>query len=157
MRHQKIDPAGCDDGANENCVSNSAAYSTNAPKSEARTIPPMPPIGSPQPGQPSLSDWKARLVEEGYFKRVEIVSGDIGPVAGIGSPLVCVGFGERWSCVWIDPHRIPWGWSDPYRVFLGDKLGGAVKYALELAKRVRIAAEREQERRERIAAERRGQ
>lgn len=148
MKLEKIEAGACDTGPNENCVSTAQAYSKKARKSQARTIPSMPAAGA----ETNLSDWKDRLVRLGFFEAVHIVGGDLGPIAAIGSPMVCVGFGPSWTAVWVCPSRMPWGWSDPYKLFLQPRSAAACKYAVKLAGSIRVAAEAEQDRRERHKA-----
>jgi hypothetical protein len=100
----------------------------------------------------TLAAWRESLVRDGYFEAVEIVDGDLGPVAAIGSPRVCVGFGPSWTVVWICPSRLLWGWSDPFKLFLRPRSAAACKYAVALAEKVRVAADAEQERLERRKA-----
>ena len=144
MKQEKISPGACDTGANENCVLDGAAYSKNHGKTQQRTIPPLP---DPESGI-TIAEWSASLVEGGFFKAVEVVGGDIGPIAAIGSPRVCVGFGEGWSVVWCE--RRPWGWSDPYKLFLKANSRAACTYAVALAKKIKAVAETEQARKDRI-------
>lgn len=139
----------CDASPNENCVLNSAAHSKKSPNRQARTIPQMPASESGV----ALASWRENLVRDDYFEAVEIVAGDLGPIAAIGSPLVCVGFGPNWTMVWICPSRMPWGWSDPFKLFLQPRSAAACRYAVALAEKIRIAAEAEQERRERHKTE----
>jgi hypothetical protein len=100
----------------------------------------------------TLAAWRETLVRDGYFEAVEIVSGDLGPIAAIGSPRVCVGFGPSWSVVWICRSRMPWGWSDPFKLFLRPRSPAACKYAVALAEKLRVAADAEQARLERREA-----
>lgn len=136
--------AATEDGPKESCVSTAQADSRKSRKEQSRTIPPLP---DPETGI-SVSDWKKSLVDAGLFKAVEVVDGDdLGPISAIGSPRVCVGFGECWTMVWIE--RLPWGWADPYKLFLTPKSKAAVRYALRLAEQIRDTAEREHAFRER--------
>lgn len=148
MKMEKIDPGACDTGANEICVLKPAANSKNTAKNQRRIIPEMPPAESGT----TLATWRDRLVSEGYFEAVELVDGELGPIAAIGSPRVCVGFGSAWTAVWICPSRMPWGWSDPFKLFLQARSAGACRYAVALAGRIRVAAEAEHARLERARA-----
>jgi len=144
MTLNEIRAAGCDDGPNENCVSIAPASSKKPAEKQSRTIPPLP---DPCTGI-SVAEWADSLVAAGLFQAVQVVEGDgLGPIAAIGSPRVCVGFGDGWTMVWIE--RLPWGWSDPHKMFLSPMSKAAVRYALALAERVRNAAQREQDRRDR--------
>jgi hypothetical protein len=100
----------------------------------------------------TLASWRESLLRDGYFEAIQIVDGDLGPIAAIGSPRVCVGFGPSWTTVWICPARLPWGWSDPFKLFLSPRSAAACKYAVALAEKVRGAAEAEQGRLERRIA-----
>lgn len=139
MKLEKIEAGACDTGPLENCVSTAQAYSKKPAKSQQKTIPPL--------GDKRLADWRESLVRDGYFKAVEVVTGDLGPIAAIGSPLVCVGFGDCFTVVWME--RKPWGWSNVCKTWLGSPSSGAIKYAVALAEKVKKAAEAEQARRER--------
>jgi hypothetical protein len=151
MEHKKIEAGTCDASPNQNCEPNSAAYSKNRPETQGQTIPPMP---SPESGV-TIKDWRELLIAAGLFKAVEVVDGELGPIAILGSPRVCVGFRNDCTLVWICPSRMPSGWSDPFRIFLhrpGKVSGEAIRYGVSLAKMVRAAAEKAQERRDRQKA-----
>lgn len=149
MKQERIGPAARGDEAVDLLASDQRPSTPRPTKSQPRTIPPMP---APDSGI-RLADWRESLVDEGYFEAIEIVGGELGPIAAIGSPMVCVGFGPSWTVVWICSSRLPWSWSDPFKLFLRPRSAAACKYAVALAERVRVAAEAEQARRERIRAE----
>lgn len=138
--------SGCDTGP-ELLGGNAKSYSRRPAKTQPRTIPPIPGAESGI----TIAEWRASLVSLGLFKAVEVVEGDVGPISAIGSPRVCVGLNNDHTVVWIE--RLPWAWSDPYRLFLSrNHRGDAVKYALALAENVRKAADAEHARMERHKA-----
>lgn len=115
---------------------------TNRAKSQARTIPPMPPVESGI----SIRDYCKSLVEGGYFEECQAVTGELGPIAVIGSPIVLVGMRADCTLIWVCRTRLPRGWSDPFQTFLirpGGGRGGAFKYARQLAEMIRRNAEKE--------------
>ena len=147
MKHEKIDPAGCDDGAKENCVSTAQPYSKTERKSPtAKRIPPMPERAA------DAADWRRHLVDAGFFDTADFVTGPIGPIEVIGSPRVCVCRRGNETHVWIG-GPVPWGWDNKTVVFLGAP-NAALKHAFGLAMKLRAEAEREFRRRERIKAAR---
>jgi hypothetical protein len=131
--------AGDTDPANQ-LTPAAVSYSKNRSEKQQRTIPPLPDAATGI----SVADWARSLVDAGLFQAVEAVEGDLGPIAVIGSPRVIVGFGNNWTAVWIE--RLPWGWSDPYKLFLSPMSKAAIRYAVTLGERVKKAAEREKER-----------
>lgn len=112
-------------------------------------IPAMPPLNG-LPGAETLSEWKARLVRDCGFLKVEIVEAT-GPIACIGSPLVCLGYGNGWTSVWVCRSR--WNFpGDPFRIWLTHGSQAAVSHALKLRDAIRRAAQAEHDRRERQKA-----
>lgn len=147
MKQERIEAGACDTGPNKLRHADSAVHSKNRPESprQSRVIPPLP---EPHSGV-SIAQWRDGLVEAGLFSDVQVVDGDgLGPIAVLDSPRVCVGFRDDCTVVWVE--RAPWGWSDPYRLYLKANSSAARRYAVALAERIRDAAHAEQARRERI-------
>jgi hypothetical protein len=146
MKHTKIEAGACDTGPNENCVSTAQSYSKKPAKSPRRSIPPLP---GPESGI-SVAQWRESLVRDGYFKAVEVVDGDLGPIALIGSPRVCVGDLGGSTAVFLE--RRPWGekWSNANQLFIGrSHVRSAISYAVKLAEAIRKAALAEEARKDR--------
>lgn len=144
MKMETISPGACDTGANENCVSTAQAYSKNSPEKQSRTIPPLPELQA----ESSVSDWRRLLVEHGYFEKVDVVTGELGPIHVLGSPRVVVA--SRCGSTWVWVERQPWGWSNATKEFLRSPSKAALRYAVELATRLRTEAQAESDRRERL-------
>jgi hypothetical protein len=144
MKHQKIGPASGADEADVLLGGEPDSYIATAAKSPPTTR--VPAIHD-TPGE-SVTDWRAMLVERGYFDRVDVVTGELGPIHVLGSPRVVVAARDGSTWVWVDNQ--PWGWSDATKEFLRVPSKAANAYALELAGRIREEARQEFERRERI-------
>jgi hypothetical protein len=149
MRQEKIEAGSCDASPNENCVSTAQTYSKNASKNPpAKRLPPMPDGRS----ETTVNDWRMLLVEQGYFERADVVRGDLGPIHVLNSPRVVVASRGGSTWVWVDNQ--PWGWSDATKEFLRVPSKAALRYAVELATRLRDEAQREFDRRERLKSAR---
>lgn len=143
MKHERIGPAREGEAGNVHATER-PGHSRISPKKPApKSTPPLP---DPSAGV-SVAEWAASLVPH-YFEHVEVVDGELGPIALIGSPRVCVGFRADCTLVWVE--RCPFEWTDPFREYLKPRSGSACRYALHLASKLRDMANAEFARRERI-------
>lgn len=149
MKHERIGPATGGDEARVLLPSEPGSLTSKSAKSPRRSIPPLP---DPESGI-SVAAWRESLVRDGHFKAVQVVDGDLGPIALIGSPRVCVGDLGGSTAVWLE--RRPWGerWSNANQLFVGtNHVRSAISYAVKLAEAIRKAALAEEVRKERYKA-----
>lgn len=97
---------------------------------------------------PNLNDWRDLLLESGFFDKVDLVAGEIGPVHLIGSPRVVVATRNLKSWVWVTADV--WGRGDRSKEWLksrnpGTHHPGAIRYGRELAQTLKVDADREAE------------
>lgn len=149
MKHERIGPATRGDEAVVQLGGERGPSTPKPAKSPRRSIPPL--LG-PESGI-TVADWRRQLIDGGYFKTVEVVEGDLGPIALIGSPRVCVGDLGGSTAVWLE--RRPWGdkWSNANQLFVGrNHVRSAISYAVKLAEAIRKAALEQETRLERQKA-----
>jgi hypothetical protein len=102
----------------------------------------------------TLDEYGTDLIRNGFCREAAFVTGDLGPIhllrswdGASHSPIVGILVGDVWSLVWVCESRRLWGWRPTFEFYVTHNHRElAIKYAKNLAAKIRKIALKEQER-----------